>query len=116
MLSNFLVQQVLELFEREATFQGFRVNFFLWAKRGGRVGLINICRYSLHTIGVYCPAKIDNFVIGRKYFSLQPILLRISRTSAFVFAARGVELVAYGETKLAAVAPANLLGLDAVKV
>lgn len=70
MLSNFLVQQVLEVFEREATFQGFRVNFFLWAKRGGRVGLIYICRYSLHTIDVFCTAKIGVFVYGRKIFSI----------------------------------------------
>jgi hypothetical protein len=69
MLSNFLVQQVLEVFEREATFQGFRVNFFLWAKRGGRVGLINICRYSLHTIGVFCPTKVELFWLMAKISS-----------------------------------------------
>jgi len=68
MLSNFLVHQVLELFERETTFQGFGINLFLLAKRGGCVGLIYICRCGLHTIGVFCPAKLDILFIGRKYF------------------------------------------------
>jgi hypothetical protein len=69
MLSNFLVQQVLELFEREATFQGFRVNLFFGAKRSGCISLPYSCRCGLHTIDVFCPAKIYIFIIGCKNFT-----------------------------------------------
>lgn len=46
---------------------------------------------------------------------LQPLLFFVSCTSAFVLAARGVELVAHSEFKHAAVAPTELFKLGAVK-
>ena len=61
MLPYFLIQQVLELFERETTFQGLRISLFLLAKRSGCFGLAYIRRNSLHTIVVFCTAKIELF-------------------------------------------------------
>ena len=46
---------------------------------------------------------------------LQPLLFLVSGASAFVLAAGGVELVAHGDFELAAVTPAELFKLGAVK-
>ena len=51
-----------------------------------------------------------------RIFLLQPILLLVPRARAFILAACGVELVAHGEANFAAVAPADLLGLDSIKM
>ena len=69
MLPYFLIQQVLKFLKWETSFQGFWVSLFLLARRSGCVGWPYSCRCGLHTIDVFRIAKIDVFVIGRKYFS-----------------------------------------------